>query len=298
MCWLRRNPFSVVTHYRDGVVTTGLVKPEDLAQSFSGRVGGVLQGRRLGWLQQRVAGFASVEEGRRSFPAQASPATAGFYALSAFQTQLLATRGVTAAARNAALDYLDSLTGTVAREADRGVEFVRLDGRAGERDTVTASYGRSRLHAPAGTGAGASTAVVARGTASVGDETVHVDAVSGRWLHLFGPGSRATNEVRAQYARDFEFETARAPLAQEPAIAPGGFAPQISIYGGSGGGAEFVYGTPANLGRHAYPDERRVELADVAQVAIGRHLFTFGGDWSRVAERIDALKRCRRLVYV
>ena len=280
-----RNLFAVVTHFRNGVVTSSVAKPQDLTQSFSARVGGTVPGR---FLRARIAGFASVEQARRSFPAEASPATASFYALTPMQTTLLQVRGVTLAQQAAALAYLDSLTGPVARAADRGSEFVRLDGRASERDRVAASYARSRLSAPAGVGAGAATAVVARGAASVGDETVRGDAVTGRWLHLFGGGS-VTNEVRAQYARDFEFETARRPLAQEPAISAGGYAPQVSIYDGSGAGPAFVYGTPASLGRRAYPDERRVEVADVAQLSAVRHLVTMGGDWSRVVERIDAL---------
>ncbi len=283
------NPFAVVAHYRDGVVATSLVKPEDVDQTFSGRGGGVFAARRLGG---RLAGSLAVEEARRSFPAQASPATVGFYALTASQAALLATRGLSRQAVNAALNYLDGLTGPVVREADRGLEAARLGLTLGAHDLLTASYTRERLHAPAGSGTGAATAVVARGAASVGDETVRVDAVTGRWLHTFGGrtgGRAATNEVRGQFARDFEFETARPPLAAEPAIGPGGFAPQVAIYDGSGGGAAFTYGTPAALGRRAYPEESRVEIADIAQLALGRHVFSAGADWSRISERIDAL---------
>ena len=38
--WGATNPFSLVTHYTDGVVTSGFVKPEDLRQQFGGSVGG------------------------------------------------------------------------------------------------------------------------------------------------------------------------------------------------------------------------------------------------------------------
>ena len=109
-----------------------------------------------------------------------------------------------------------------------------------------------------------------------------VDAGTVRWLHVFSP--RMTNEVRGQLARDLEYERPHAPLAQEPAIGPGGFAPEVSIQGG-----EFMYGTPAALGRNAYPDERRVEVADVMQWAAGPAVVRWvgiGGGWRSA---IDAL---------
>jgi hypothetical protein len=276
--WAAANPFSVETHYRDGVISNALAKPHDSQQSFGGRLGGTV-------LRKRVFGFASVEEQLRNFPAMASPSTASFYALTATQIALLGTRGVSVAARNTALDYLDSLTGDVPRTANQGIQFARLDLHASSRDTVTASYGRVRLSSPAGVGAGASGAVVARGTASLGDSTVRTDGVTARWLRLFS--SRLTNEVRGQFARDLEFEQPRLPLAQEPGIGPGGYAPQVAI--GEAANGTFAYGTPAALGRNAYPDEQRVQVADVTQWAPGKHLFTFGFDWSRIHDRIDAL---------
>ncbi|MEO7029012.1 MAG: TonB-dependent receptor, partial [Acidobacteriaceae bacterium] len=272
--WAAANPFSVVTHYKDGVIVNSLVKPRDSLQSVGGRIGGPVGGRR-------VFGFASIDEQFRGFPAVSSPSLATFYALSATQVALLGNRGVTAAATRAALNYLDSLTGEVPRSANRGLEFVRFDVRASARDNVTASYSHSRLDSPAGSGRGASAAVVARGTASLGDSTVRGDAATVRWLHTFSP--KLNNEVRGQFATDLEFEQPRAPLAQEPGIGPGGFAPQVSIQG------EFLYGTPASLGRNAYPDEQRVQAADVLQWAPGHHLFTMGADWSRVHDRIDSL---------
>jgi len=276
--WAAANPFSVETHYRDGAIANSLAKPHDSQQSFGGRIGGAV-------LRRRVFGFASVEEQLRNFPAVASPSTATFYALTATQKALLGTRGVSVAATNAALNYLDSLSGEVPRTANQGIQFARLDVRASGRDTVTASYGRVRLSSPAGVGGGASGAVVARGTASLGDSTVRTDGTTARWLRLFSP--RLTNEVRGQFARDLEFEQPRIPLAQEPGIGPDGYAPQVAI--GEAANGRFAYGTPAALGRNAYPDEQRAQVADVMQWALGRHLFTLGFDWSRIHDRIDAL---------
>jgi hypothetical protein len=279
--WAAANPFSVETHYRDGAITIALAKPHDGLQNVGARIGGPLTHG------QRMFGFAAVEQQFHDFPAISSPSLGplsarSFYSLTATQVALLGTRGVTSAARNAALNYLDSLSGEVPRSADRGLQFGRLDVRAGKRDDVSLSYSRLRLNSPAGSGAGASAAVVARGAASLGNGTIRTDAVTGRWLHTFSP--RLNNELRGQFARDLEFEQPRTPLAQEPGIGPGGNVPQVSIQGG-----EFVYGTPAALGRNAYPDEQRVQLADVLQWAPRRHLFTLGVDWSRVHDRINAL---------
>ena len=132
------NPFSVATHYRDGVVTNALVKPQDLLQQFGGRVGGALG--RNNFLGARWTGFASGEAVVREFPAVSSPGFSyvapSFYALTATQMALLGNRGVTRAATNVALNYLDGLTGEVPRSSTRAVWLGRLEARVGERDSV------------------------------------------------------------------------------------------------------------------------------------------------------------------
>jgi hypothetical protein len=275
------NPFSVVTNYKDGVITDSLVKPEDTLVQVGGHVsvplGGLL---RVGRLRKRLSMFASYEEQVRDDPAISSPAMADFYALTTSQVALLENRGVTAVATNAALDYLDSLTGTVARSSTRGLGFVRLDERVSRRDQLVGTYARNRFDSPAGAGfQSASNAVVNSGVGSVGDEFVSVDALAAHWQHEFT--SRFRHTLRGQVVRDLEFETPRAPLAQEPAISPGGFAPEVRIAPNG-----FTFGTPANLGRTAYPEEHRVQLADEFVWLRGRHLFTAGFDWSRIDDKI------------
>jgi hypothetical protein len=44
--WAAANPFSVASTYANGVVTSGVVKPEDLRQQFGGSVGGPVLERR------------------------------------------------------------------------------------------------------------------------------------------------------------------------------------------------------------------------------------------------------------
>jgi len=279
--WAAVNPFSVVTHYHDGLVTNSLVKPQDQRQQFGGHAGWTLPQRFLPpRLKRSVQVFASVDEQLNSNTIESSPQLANFYQLTANQTALLGVRGVSASATNAALDYLDSLSGSVSELATRTLAFARLDVQPAACDHVTLAYIRNRYDAPAGGALGqASAAVVARGRGSVGESATQIDAGTARWLHEFSP--RFNHELRAQVAHDLEYESPHAPLPQEPAIGPGGFAPQVTI-----GPQGFAYGTPANLGRTAYPDERRIELADLMQLALHGHLISVGGEWSRIDDRI------------
>jgi hypothetical protein len=278
------NPFSVETHYRDGAVTSGLVKPSGSLAQFGGSAGMPVGAKLLPeWLRGRVSAFGSLEVQLKDDHIVSSPAVASFYALSAEQTALLGTRGVSAAATRSALEYLDSLTGDTARHAYRLQSFGRVDAALTQRDAVTLGYVGEHFEAPAGAALGqASDTVVARGMGSLGTSVVSIDALTARWLHRFSAGWN--NEVRAQVSHDLEYETAHAPLPQEPAVGPGGYAPQVSI-----GPNGFAFGTPSTLGRVAYPEEWRVQAADDVQLRLGRHLVTLGADWSRLNDRIASI---------
>ena len=149
------------------------------------------------------------------------------------------------------------------------------------KQQLTLGYIGNRFNSPTGSSSRRSAAVVPRGRASLAASILHVDALTGRWLYRLSP--LAANELRGQFARDLEYETPHTPLPQEPAISVGGFAPQVSIAPNG-----FSYGTPSSIGRIAYPDERRLQLADTFTLAHGRHLFSFGADWSRITDRIAA----------
>jgi len=284
--WAAANPFSVASTYSDGVVTSGVVKPLDLRQQFGGSAGGPVIWRtdhgsaRMGADQrQRLFFFYALDAQLRSFPAISAPGYAGFYALTATQTALLANRGVSPAKTKAALNYLDSLTGTVSRRADQTVNFGRLDWQRRGGSRLVLEYNRVRWSGP---GAARSGAVVDRGVASVGSSYGKVDAGVGRWVQFFTRG--LSNEVRAQSSRELQYETAQSPLTQEPNIGPGGMPPEVSI-----GPDGFVFGTPAALGQKAYPDERRFEVADVLAWVRGRQFIQLGGDFSALSDLTESL---------
>ncbi len=266
------NPLDVATHYADGVVTSGVVKPHDLRQQFGGSVGGAVRRDRLFY-------FYTFDGQRRGFPAVSSPGYAGFYGLTGTQRAVLANRGVSGAKVNVALNYLDSLTGTVARRHDQTIHFGKLDWQAAERHRLSVEYNRTRSDAPAGARTGG---VVDRGVASLGNSYVQVDSVLGRWMWVVN--AQVVEELRLHYGRDFQYETAQTPLPQEPAVGPGGFAPEVAI-----GPLGLTFGTPASAGRKAYPDEGRVQVAEMLTWSSGQHLVHVGADVSLVHDRIDAL---------
>jgi hypothetical protein len=278
--WGAANPFSTVTRYNDGVVTNSLVKPPDLRQQFGGSVGGPvrLQGR-LPLRGNKLFYFVTLDGQRRGFPAVSSPGYSGFFALTATQQALLANRGVSPEKTTAALNYLDSLTGTAQRREDQDIAFGKLDWQASAKNRISVQENRVRWSLPAGV---RSEAVVERGIASIGNAYGKVDAAVARWVDLWT--SHLSNEVRVAYGRDFEYETPQQPLAQEPDIAPGGLVPEVSI-----GPDGFIFGTPASLGRKAYPDEQRLQFAETVEWVHRRHLVQVGAEYSQIHDHIDAL---------
>ena len=61
-------------------------------------------------MSKKLFYFYAYDRLSRDYPAVSSPGS-GFYSLTATQSALLGNRGVTSAKMNAALNYLDSLTG-------------------------------------------------------------------------------------------------------------------------------------------------------------------------------------------
>ncbi|HVG26908.1 MAG TPA: carboxypeptidase regulatory-like domain-containing protein [Acidobacteriaceae bacterium] len=274
------NPYAVVTHFHDGIVTSGLLKPSDRNLQLGGSVGLPLSHLPFSWLQLASL-FGSLEAQLRNGQLASSPASATFFRLTGEQLALLGNRGVTGASANAALNFLDSLTGIQDRSSTRSLGFGRLDLAPTPRQHITLGYIRNRFNSPTGSGSGPADGVISRGRASLADSVVHIDAFTARWAYRLSP--RSTTELRGQLARDLDFESPHTPLPQEPAISVGGLAPQVTIAPNG-----FSFGTPSSLGRIAYPDEHRIQLADDWTLARGRHVFTLGMDWSRLHDRIAA----------
>jgi Carboxypeptidase regulatory-like domain/TonB dependent receptor len=266
------NPFSIVTNYTNGVVTNATVKPHDMRQQFGGSIGGAV-------VRDKLFYFYAYDQQARDFPAISTPDDPNFYALTPTQRALLGNRGVTPVKVNVALSYLESLTGKIMRRQDQTINFGKVDWQASGQHRLSVQYDRARSNSPAGA---RSSPVVDVGRASLGSTDARVDAVLGRWLWLARP--KLNNELRVQYGRELQFEQALAPLPQEPAVSPGGFAPEVAI-----GPDGFTFGSPASLGRTAYPDEKKVQLVDILTWTRGRHQVQVGSDLSLVHDAIGSL---------
>jgi hypothetical protein len=277
------NPFWTVTSFSAATDTASSqwVRPADTRQQFGGSVSGPAGRRTSEWMGAgggEVFYFLAGEAQLRRFPAEATPRSDAFYALIANQTALLGNRGVTTAAMDAALGYLSGLGGEVGRRGDESVVFPKLEWLRG-RGKLSVQYNRMRWDSPAGA---QTQAVVARGRASLGNDFAKVDAGQAAWRMQATP--RWLVDVRGQWSRDFEYESAQLPLTGEPATGPGGFAPQIGITPDG-----FTFGTPETVERAAYPDERRAEGVAAVVWERGRKAVRAGGEWSRVTERINSL---------
>ena len=266
------SPYAIATTYTNGLVQSAAVKPHDARQQFGGAASGPL-------LRDRLFFFAAADAQRRSYPAISSPQNPNFYSLTPTQKALLANRGVRPTSIDAALNYLDSLTGQVSRRSDGDVDFLRLDQRSNNRTITTLDYNRARWSQPAGA---LSAPVVARARNSLGNIADKVDTVGARSLVFLT--SHLSNEARLRYGRQLRYETPQQPLPQEPAIGPGGYAPQIAI-----GPLGLTFGTPASLGRSAYPEERRFELADLISWVHGRQHLQLGGELAFVHTYVASL---------
>lgn len=270
--WDATNPFSIATNYQDGVVTSRSVKPHDLRQQFGGTAGGAL-------VRDRLFYFYGFDQQRRGFPAIGAPDDPQFYNLTATQRALLSNRGVTQAKMNDALNYLSGLTGEVNRRDDQTINFGKVDWQLSGRNRVSAQYNRMRSAAPAGL---RGAPVVDRGMASLGSGYSKLDAASARWTATLS--AHLVNELRFSYGRDLQYEQAQTPLPQEPAIGPGGYAPEIAI-----GPNGLTFGTPAGVGRVSYPDEKRTQIVDTITWTFGHHLLQMGVDANFVHDTISAL---------
>ena len=264
------SPQALATSYANGTVLSATVKPHDLNERFGLSLGGPVA--RIG-----LHFFYAGEAQRRGFPAVSSPADPAFYNLTPIQLALLSSRGVSAARVDAALTYLSSLTGLTPRRADQAINFGRLDTTL-HRQSLALEYNRVQWNSPAGL---IEAPVVARARASLGDSSGTVDSAL---VRVTSSLHRVTNSVRVGEVHDLQYERPQTPLAQEPAISPGGLAPEVNI-----GPNGLLFGTPASVSKQAFPDERRLELADFASLRLGRHLLQFGGQAAMVSDRVADL---------
>jgi hypothetical protein len=184
-----------------------------------------------------------------------------------------------AAAYNNGLAYIYSLLGPAPRSSVLTSNLPRVDFALGQRNAMSVAWNSIRSTASAG---GATQPFVSDSVTSLGNDQLALDDVSARLNTLVT--THLDNELRAGYARDYESESAQAPLPQEPHTAlNGAAAPGVHI------SETLTLGTPSQLPRAEYPHEQRVQFADALALQHGRHVFRAGVDFIHTADTIAAL---------
>ena len=279
------NPFSVVTHYNNGAITSQLLKPDDSLVQGGAAAGFPLSRVPYLWLQHASL-FLSLEGQIRSSQVVSTPAIASFYSLTAEQLALLANRGVTASAAKSALNFLDSLTGAQARDASRLLNFAHdwtLVPAVKQQVTRSATSAIVSTHPPVRAPEHPPPSSLAAAPPA-SRPAFCMSTPSPAAGSTVSPLLTTANELRGQFARDLEYRNpAHAAPAGNPRSASAASPLKVSIAPNG-----FSCGTPSSIGRIAYPDEHRLQLADTFTRAHGRHLFSFGADWSRITDRIAA----------
>jgi hypothetical protein len=301
--WGAANSFTTLTTLtstaaRETAVTRPY-KPQDLRQQWGGSAGGPIRHDKLFW-------FFAYDQLRHNFPGVAvvgEPATF-FETPTVQQLQTLwarvrssSTSAVTSCATknsgdaalgaqcaySTVLTDLNSLLGSVPRNADQIILFPKLDWHPNDRNHLTFQYDRMRWSSPNGV---ETRPAETWGIASFGSSYTKVDAGVARWQYFVTPN--LLNDARYQYGRDFEQQLSSAPTAFESRFAQNfyGRPPQISIAGSSSG---LRFGKPAFLDRTAWPDERRWQFSDAVTWVRGRHDIKAGYDYNHVTDYASGL---------
>lgn len=302
--WGARNPRSFITQNVGGIFTPVAFKPVDVRHQFGGTIGGPIA-------KDKAFFFFSYDEQRRNFPGVSTytaldflnradrclltapagaartlaqcpvyPGTVGTAANPPNRNGSLGTgKGLTDAQVDTALNFLNSISGEVPRKGNQRLFLPKIDWNLNSKNTFTATYNRLRWVSPAGI---QTQAINTRARDNFGDDGVNIDSLNLRLASTLS--SSVINELRFQWGRDNEFQFSQPPLPGEPTNSVGGRSPQTSITNG------FSFGIPEFLERPAFPDERRVQIADTVTFTHGSHNFKFGGDLNRVTDIISNLR--------
>lgn len=268
--WGARNPraFQSIVVPGAGTRLVG-IKPDDVRHQFGGTLGGPI-------IKDKLFFFFSYDQQKRNFPGLSifdNPTV-----LNGVNRTTLTGKGLTGAQIDTAVNFLNSLTGTVPRKGDQTLILPKIDWQINSKNTFSINYNRLRWDSPAGV---QTQATNTRGRASFGDDLVKVDWGTARLTSTITPW--LVNEVRVQYARDFELQVSQTPLPGEPRTALNGSAPDVGLQGG------LNFGKPNFLERASYPNEKRTQFTDNVTMSLGANTLKFGGDINYVRDVLNNL---------
>src|SRR5262245_43351118 len=267
--WGARNPRAFQSVIVPGGTTLVGIKPKDVRHQFGGTLGGPI-------IKDKLFFFFSYDQQKRNFPGLSIFDNATF--LNGVNRATLTGKGLSGAQIDSAVSFLNSLTGPVPRKGDQTLILPKIDWQINSKNTFSINYNRVRWDSPSGVQTqGTNT----RGRASFGDDFVKVDWGTARLTSTIN--SRLVNEVRVQYARDFEFQVSQTPLAGEPRTALNGSAPDVGLQGG------LNFGKPNFLEWASYPNEKRTQFTDNVTMSLGANTLKFGGDINYVRDVLNNL---------
>lgn len=221
-------------------------KPPERRHQFGGSVGGPI-------VTDKVFFFVSYDQQNRNFPVTVLP-TAGenFYSGSTAPPEATQT----------AVSFLRSLTGQFPRKANQYLPYGKVDWQINDRHTLSSSLNVLDFRSPNGV---LTTNVTERSLTQNGEDRVNSETNINRLTSLLS--TNLVNELRVQYSRDLEFQTANGP------------GPSVIV---NNGGGQFRYGMPDFLPRPAFPNEKRWQFADDFSLFRGVHDIKMGVDINHV----------------
>jgi Carboxypeptidase regulatory-like domain/TonB dependent receptor len=291
------NPFSVQSQLVNGTSVTVPIKPPDQRYQFGASVGGPI-------IKDKLFFFFSWDQQRRNFPGVAAPSNPSFFnpitvtnptsagkvacpAIPANGTasfnsayddgNRLFCYGISQAQSDAAMAYLNSLTGQVTRRGDQLLLLPKIDWKINDKHSASIVYNRLRWFSPAGI---QTQAVVSRSATGWGNDGVKTDSGVAKLNSTLT--NTIANEVRLSFGRDYLFGTPQTFLASEPTTAFG-LPPGATV------ASQWTIGTATYIPRLKNPVEWRYQAADTISWSKGKHLFKFGADYNRVIDQVDSI---------
>jgi hypothetical protein len=279
------NPFSTlaVTNPVTGAFQTIYIKPKDKRHQYGGTFSGPLMKDRLFFLY-------AFDQQKRNFPIVAVP-TPQFlsYSNAAYNNcaklgggtvdavTCALNRGVPQAQITAAENYIAGQSGIAPRQGDQILNFMKLDYRLNDKNSIALIYNRMRWDSNNGI---QTNPVIRRGLTSIGNDYDKVDSAIGKITTAVSP--KISNELRFGYAREFDNENGDTPQANEPTTTAGGLPPGAIVSTNSG----FSLGTPYYIPRTKYPDEREIQGGDNVTWVLGGHTLNIGADYHWIQDNI------------
>ena len=282
----RDNEFGATNSFNilQTVPTTVYIKPLDKRHQFGGSFSGPIKKDKLFF-------FYAIDQQLRDFPVVAVP-TPQFLSITTAslnnctvvnssattdaQSCALA-RGVTQAQINSAMSYITQQSGVAPRKGNQLINFAKADYKINDKNNFSVMYNRMRWNSPNGT---QTNPVIRRGLTSIGSDYLKVDAFIGKIDTFVTPN--ISNELRAEYARNFGYETGNTPFSNEPTSTTGGLPPGVSITSNS----QFNMGSPYYTPRSSYPNEEQIDGVDNVSIVHGSQTFNMGGELRWAQDKI------------